>query len=161
SRDFAHRSAVETRMAELFPSQKGARHARRHVKVSMKPRRRGVSIWFQPASASVLPPALGVAGVVEPWNYRLSLSFGSLPAALAAGNRVMVKMSEYTPATGELLQKLARQYFGDELLMVVNGGAELAQAFTRLPFDHLLFTGSTAVGRHVMHAAAENLTPVT
>ncbi|POZ60412.1 coniferyl aldehyde dehydrogenase [Chromobacterium alticapitis] len=161
SRDFGHRSDVETRLAELFPSLEGARHARRHVKAWMKPRRRGVSIWFQPASASVLPQPLGVVGVVVPWNYPLFLSFGPIAAALAAGNRVMVKMSEYTPATGELLQKLARQYFGDELLMVVNGGAELAQAFTRLPFDHLLFTGSTAVGRHVMHAAAENLTPVT
>lgn len=161
SRDFGHRSAVETRLAELFPSLEGARHARRHVKAWMKPRWRGVSIWFQPASASVLPQPLGVVGVVVPWNYPLFLSFGPIAAALAAGNRVMVKMSEYTPETGELLQRLARQYFGDDLLQVVNGGPELAQAFTRLPFDHLLFTGSTAVGRHVMRAAADNLTPVT
>jgi aldehyde dehydrogenase (NAD+)/coniferyl-aldehyde dehydrogenase len=161
SRDFGHRSDVETRLAELFPSLEGVRHARRHLRTWMKPRRRSVSIWFQPASASVIPQPLGVVGVVVPWNYPLFLSFGPVAAALAAGNRVMVQMSEYTPATGELLQKLARQYFGDDLLTVVNGDAELAQAFTRLPFDHLLFTGSTAVGRHVMRAAAENLTPVT
>ncbi|WP_241499356.1 aldehyde dehydrogenase family protein [Chromobacterium sphagni] len=89
------------------------------------------------------------------------LSFGPIVAALAAGNRVMVKMSEYTPATGALLERLTRQYFGHDVLAIVNGGPELGQAFTRLPFDHLLFTGSTAVGRHVMRAAAENLMPVT
>ncbi|MCD4501502.1 coniferyl aldehyde dehydrogenase [Chromobacterium vaccinii] len=161
NRDFGQRSSVETRLAELFPSLEGVRHARRHLKSWMKPRRRGVSLWFAPASASVHPQPLGVVGVVVPWNYPLFLAFGPIIAALAAGNRVMVKMSEYTPATGELLQRLARQHFGDDLLAVVNGGPELAQAFVRLPFDHLLFTGSTTVGRHVMRAAAENLTPVT
>ncbi|AUH51121.1 coniferyl aldehyde dehydrogenase [Chromobacterium sp. ATCC 53434] len=161
SRDFGQRSSVETRLAELFPSLEAVRHARRHLNRWMRPARRGVSIWFQPAGASVLPQPLGVVGVVVPWNYPLFLSFGPIVAALAAGNRVMVKMSEYTPATGELLEQLAARYFGSDLLTVVNGGPELAQAFTRLPFDHLLFTGSTAVGRHVMRAAAENLTPVT
>ncbi|UTH73739.1 coniferyl aldehyde dehydrogenase [Chromobacterium sp. IIBBL 290-4] len=161
SRDFGHRSAVETRLAELFPTLEAIRHARRKLAGWMKPKRRGVSIWFQPGRASVLPQPLGVAGVVVPWNYPLFLSFGPIVAALAAGNRVMVKMSEYTPATGELLASLAERYFGPEVLVVTNGGADLAQAFTRLPFDHLLFTGSTDVGRHVMRAAADNLTPVT
>ncbi|WP_434627009.1 coniferyl aldehyde dehydrogenase [Chromobacterium sp. CV08] len=161
SLDFGQRSSVETRLAELFPSLEAVRHARRHLNRWMRPQRRGVSIWFQPAGASVLPQPLGVVGVVVPWNYPLFLSFGPIVAALAAGNRVMVKMSEYTPATGALLAQLAARHFGDDLLTVVNGGPELAQAFTRLPFDHLLFTGSTAVGRHVMRAAAENLTPVT
>ncbi|ATP28939.1 coniferyl aldehyde dehydrogenase [Chromobacterium violaceum] len=161
NQDFGQRSSVETRLAELFPSLEGIRHARRHLKSWMRPRRRGVSLWFAPARASVHPQPLGVVGVVVPWNYPLFLAFGPITAALAAGNRVMVKMSEYTPATGELLQRLARQHFGDDLLAVVNGGPELAQAFVRLPFDHLLFTGSTSVGRHVMRAAAEGLTPVT
>ncbi|WP_047249746.1 coniferyl aldehyde dehydrogenase [Chromobacterium subtsugae] len=161
NQDFGQRSAVETRLAELFPSLEAIRHARRHLKGWMKPERRRVSFWFMPASASVLPQPLGVVGVVVPWNYPLFLAFGPIVAALAAGNRVMVKMSEYTPATGALLSELALRYFGRDLLTVVNGGPELGQAFTRLPFDHLLFTGSTAVGRHVMRAAADNLTPVT
>ena len=160
SQDFGQRSAVETRLAELFPSLEAIRYARRHLKSWMKPERRRVSFWFMPAGASVLPQPLGVVGVVVPWNYPLFLAFGPIVAALAAGNRVMVKMSEYTPATGALLSELAVRYFGRDLLTVVNGEPELGQAFTRLPFDHLLFTGSTAVGRHVMRAAADNLTPV-
>lgn len=161
SRDFGHRSAVETRLAEIFPSLEGIRHARRHLKSWMRPQRRRVSFWFQPARARLLAQPLGVVGIVVPWNYPLFLAFGPLLAALAAGNRVMIKMSEYTPATGALLQTLCGRYLGDDLVRVANGDAELAAAFTRLPFDHLLFTGSTEVGRHVMRAAADNLTPVT
>jgi aldehyde dehydrogenase (NAD+)/coniferyl-aldehyde dehydrogenase len=104
---------------------------------------------------------LGVVGIVVPWNYPIFMALGPLTAALAAGNRVMVKMSEYTPATGELFARLAERYFGEDLVTVINGGPEVAQAFSALPFDHLLFTGSTEVGRLVMRAASANLTPVT
>ncbi|OQS39393.1 coniferyl aldehyde dehydrogenase [Chromobacterium haemolyticum] len=161
SQDFGHRSAVETRLAELFPSLEAIRYARRRLRRWMRPERRGVSLWFQPAGNCVMPQPLGVIGVVVPWNYPLFLALGPVVSALAAGNRVMVKMSEYTPATGALLQRLAARYLGPDVMAVVNGDAELAQDFTRLPFDHLFFTGSTSVGRHVMRAAAENLTPVT
>ncbi|WP_374556179.1 coniferyl aldehyde dehydrogenase [Aquitalea pelogenes] len=159
--DFGQRSSVETRLLELFPSLEELRSARRQLGRWMRPQRRAVSLWFRPARNQVIPQPLGVVGVVVPWNYPLFLTFGPLIGALAAGNRVMIKMSELTPATGALLARLVAQYFEPGLVTVVNGDATLAQAFTRLPFDHLLFTGSTAVGRHVMRAAADNLTPVT
>jgi acyl-CoA reductase-like NAD-dependent aldehyde dehydrogenase len=127
----------------------------------MKPQRRSVSLWFQPGRAEIRPQPLGCIGIVTPWNYPLYLAIGPLTAAFAAGNRALVKMSEFTPSTATLFAELAARYFKPDELAVVGGDHELAQAFTRLPFDHLLFTGSTAVGRLVMKAAAENLTPVT
>ena len=103
----------------------------------------------------------GVVGIIVPWNYPLYLAIGPLIGALAAGNRVMLKMSESTPATGQLLKELLAQIFPEDQVAVVLGEAEVGIAFSKLSFDHLLFTGSTSVGRHVMRAAAENLTPVT
>jgi acyl-CoA reductase-like NAD-dependent aldehyde dehydrogenase len=127
----------------------------------MRPERRATSFWFLPGRSRVVPQPLGVVGIVVPWNYPIYLAIGPLTAALAAGNRAMVKMSETTPATGALLARLVAERFPDGEITIVNGGTDVAQAFCRMPFDHLLFTGSTAVGRHVMHAAADNLTPVT
>ncbi|HQW38756.1 MAG TPA: aldehyde dehydrogenase family protein, partial [Usitatibacteraceae bacterium] len=161
SRDFGGRSRHETQLLEIFPSLEAIRHARRHLRRWMKPRRRSTSLWFLPGRSSVVPQPLGVAGIVVPWNYPLYLAIGPLVPAIAAGNRALVKMSESTPATGELLERLAERHFPGGEVRVVNGGPEVAQAFCRLPFDHLLFTGSTTVGHHVMRAAAENLTPVT
>jgi coniferyl-aldehyde dehydrogenase len=161
SRDFGGRSRHETQLLEIFPSLEAIRHARRHVRRWMKPRRRATSLWFLPGRSSVVPQPLGVAGIVVPWNYPLYLAIGPLVPALAAGNRALVKMSESTPATGELLARLVERHFPGGEVRVVNGGPEVAQAFCRLPFDHLLFTGSTTVGHHVMRAAADNLTPVT
>ncbi|MBK6982706.1 MAG: coniferyl aldehyde dehydrogenase [Betaproteobacteria bacterium] len=161
SRDFGNRSRHETQLLELFPSLEGIRHARRHLRRWMRPERRSTSLWFLPGSSRIVPQPLGVVGIVVPWNYPLYLAVGPLVAALAAGNRAMVKMSETTPATGALLADLAARYFEGGEISVVNGGPDVAQAFCRLPFDHLLFTGSTGIGRHVMRSAAENLTPVT
>lgn len=161
SRDFGNRSRHETQLLELFPSLEGIRHARRHLRQWMRPERRSTSLWFLPGSSRIVPQPLGVVGIVVPWNYPLYLAVGPLVAALAAGNQAMVKMSETTPATGALLADLAARYFDGAEISVVNGGPEVAQAFCRLPFDHLLFTGSTGIGRHVMRSAAENLTPVT
>jgi len=127
----------------------------------MRPQRAGVSIWFQPGRARIVKQPLGVVGVIAPWNYPVLLAVAPLVSALAAGNRVMIKMSELTPRTGELLARLMRGAFSDDRVTVFNGGVDLARAFAALPFDHLLFTGSTAVGRQVMAAAAPNLTPVT
>jgi coniferyl-aldehyde dehydrogenase len=104
---------------------------------------------------------LGAVGIIVPWNYPIFLAAAPLAGALAAGNRALVKMSEVTPATASLLAELVGRYFADDEVSVVEGDASVAQEFSRLPFDHLLFTGSTAVGRHVMRAAADNLTPVT
>ena len=161
SEDFGHRSTHETQLLEIFPSLEGIRHVRSHLKSWMKPQRRSVSLWFQPGRAEIRPQPLGCIGIVTPWNYPLYLAIGPLTAAFAAGNRALVKMSEFTPSTATLFAELAARYFKADELAVVGGDHELAQVFTRLPFDHLLFTGSTAVGRLVMKAAAENLTPVT
>ncbi|MDD2049510.1 coniferyl aldehyde dehydrogenase [Pseudomonas putida] len=161
SEDFSGRSADETRLAELMPSIQGLHHAERHLKQWMKASPRKVGLAFQPASAKVLYQPLGVVGIIVPWNYPLFLAIGPLTGALAAGNRVMLKLSEATPATGLLLKQLLQSVFPEDLVSVALGEADVGEAFSRLPFDHLLFTGATSVGRHVMLAAAQNLTPVT
>lgn len=159
--DFGGRPAIETELAEVWPSLEELKSALRHGKAWMRPRRAGVGKWFLPATAQVLPVPLGVVGVIVPWNYPLYLAIGPLAAALAAGNRVMVKMSEFTPRFSGLFQRLCAQAFSPLELAVVTGGPEVAAAFSRLPWDHLLFTGSTPVGHKVMEAAAAHLTPVT
>ncbi len=160
-RDFRGRPNQETRLLEIFPSLSGIHHARRHLRSWMRPRRRPTSFWFRPGRSRVLYQPLGIAGIVVPWNYPLYLAVSPVTSALAAGNRVLVKMPEATPATSALLERLMAQRFDPGVLAVANGGPELARAFVRLPFDHLLFTGSTAVGREVMRSAASHLTPVT
>jgi coniferyl-aldehyde dehydrogenase len=159
--DFGHRSAHETRLLEMFPALDAVRHARRHVGRWMRPQGRRASIWFRPGRAQVVFQPLGVIGIMVPWNYPLLLAISPLAAALAAGNRAMIKMSEFTPRTGWLLATLVSRAFDETEVAVVLGGVEVGAAFARLPFDHLLFTGSTAVGHHIMRAAADNLTPVT
>jgi len=159
--DFGGRPAIETELAEIMPSLQEIKGALRHGRRWMKPRRAGVGKWFLPARAEVLPQPLGVVGIIVPWNYPLYLAIGPLIAALAAGNRVMVKMPEATPAFSALLQQLFGAAFVPEQVCLVTGGPEVAAQFSALPFDHLLFTGSTPVGRKVMAAAAANLTPVT
>jgi acyl-CoA reductase-like NAD-dependent aldehyde dehydrogenase len=161
ARDFGHRSHHETRLLEIFPSLEAVKHARRHLRRWMRPQRRAVSLWFQPGRAEVICQPLGVAGIIVPWNYPIYLAVGPLVGALAAGNRVLLKMSEFAPSTGVLFEGLVRSHFAADEVLVVNGDAEVARAFAALPFDHLLFTGSTAVGRAVMRAAADHLTPVT
>jgi coniferyl-aldehyde dehydrogenase len=159
--DFGGRSRHETRLLEIFPAIESIRHARRHLRGWMRPQRHATSLWFLPGRSRVMCQPLGVVGIVVPWNYPLYLAIGPLVSALAAGNRALVKMSEAAPRTGELFANLVARHFDPALLKVVNGGPDLARAFTALPFDRLLFTGSTEVGRQVMRAAAENLTPVT
>jgi coniferyl-aldehyde dehydrogenase len=160
-RDFDGRSCTESRLIELFPAIEGVRYARRHLKAWMRPERRHVSIWFQPARAEVHYRPRGVVGIVVPWNYPLFLAIGPLTAALAAGNRAMVKLSEFTPAFSVAFSAIVAKHFSADEVAVIEGDAEVAKRFVALPFDHLLFTGSTAVGRQVTRAAAENLTPVT
>jgi coniferyl-aldehyde dehydrogenase len=160
-RDFGGRCVAEVRYSEIFAALQSLRHAKRRLKKWMKPRRVPVGFAMQIATARVLPQPLGVVGIVVPWNYPLFLAMGPVAGALAAGNRVMLKLSEFAPETSSLLARLFAECFSPDLVTAVEGDAEVAQAFVRLPFDHLLFTGSTAVGRQVMHAAADNLTPVT
>ncbi|MFV3074422.1 coniferyl aldehyde dehydrogenase [Niveispirillum fermenti] len=161
SADFGNRARQETELGELLPLMNGIRHVRRHLKSWMRPERRRPGLAFRPASARVEYQPLGVVGILSPWNYPLFLTLGPLVDALAAGNRVMIKPSELAPRTAELLERLLAGLFAPDQVAVVRGGAGVAQAFSRLAFDHLIFTGSTGVGRAVMQAAAPNLTPVT
>ena len=161
SQDFSHRSPDETLFAELMPSLHSLDYTLKHLKRWMKPSSRSVGMMFQPASAKVMYQPLGVVGIIVPWNYPLYLAMGPLIGALAAGNRVMLKLSEFTPATGRLLKDLLGRIFPEDMVAVVLGEAEVGAAFSALGFDHLLFTGSTYVGKQVMLAAAHNLTPVT
>lgn len=161
SADFSNRSADETLLAEVLPSLHGVHYASKRVKKWMRPSRRSVGMQFMPASAKVIYQPLGVVGVIVPWNYPLFLAIGPLTGALAAGNRVMIKMSESTPASAQMLKDLLAKIFPEDLVAVVQGEVDVGVAFSKLPFDHLLFTGATSIGKHVMRAAAENLTPVT
>lgn len=161
SQDFGNRSRDETLFAEILPTLQSIDHACNHLRRWMKPSRRPLGIAFQPGSAQVVYQPLGVVGVIVPWNYPLFLAMGPLIGALAAGNRVMIKMSEATPATSQLVKELLAKAFPEDQVAVVLGEADVGAAFSRLPFDHLLFTGATSIARHILHAAADNLTPVT
>jgi coniferyl-aldehyde dehydrogenase len=161
SSDYGHRAPAETLFGEILVVVNAIRHARRNLAHWMKPERRRVGLNFQPASARVLYQPLGVIGILSPWNYPFQLAIAPLVDALAAGNRVMLKPSELTPATCALMRRLLGGLFDETDVAVVEGGPDIAAAFSALPFDHLLFTGSTAIGRQVMRAAAEHLTPVT
>ncbi|TVP93410.1 MAG: coniferyl aldehyde dehydrogenase [Pseudomonadaceae bacterium] len=161
SNDFGRRSADETLLAELMPSVEAIKYTTKRIRRWMKPSPRHVGMAFQPGKARVIYQPLGVVGIIVPWNYPLYLAIGPLVGALAAGNRAMIKMSESTPETAVALRQMLAGCFGEDQVAVVTGEVEVGQAFSKLPFDHLLFTGGTEIGRHVMRAAAENLTPVT
>jgi coniferyl-aldehyde dehydrogenase len=159
--DFGVRSPQLTEAADLFVLRAGMAQLHRQLPRWMKPQRVGTPIYLQPARAHIQRQPLGVVGVIGPWNYPLQLTFGPAATALAAGNRVMLKPSELTPHTSALMATLVHQAFSADEFSVVLGGPDLAQEFSKLPFDHLFFTGSTAVGRQVAAAAAANLTPTT
>jgi len=159
--DFGHRSKDESRIADGMTVLNDIDHLLRHLRGWMKPRRVGVGWRFLPARAQVRPSPLGVVGVIAPWNYPVNLALIPLATAIAAGNHVYLKPSEHTPRTSEFLRSLLAEVFPAERVAVALGGAEVGAAFAALPFDHLVFTGSTAVGRKVMAAAAPNLTPLT
>lgn len=159
--DFSHRARMETLFLELFPAIKAINYCIKHSKSWMRKRRRKVSWLFAPAHAHQMPQPLGVVGIMVPWNYPLYLAIVPMAYALAAGNRVMVKMSELSPQTGRLLDGLIKEAGLSDYIDIVNGEVEVAKEFASLPFGHLLFTGSTAVGKQVMRAASDNLTPVT
>ncbi|WP_299330484.1 coniferyl aldehyde dehydrogenase [uncultured Psychrobacter sp.] len=161
SADFGYRSESETQFAELFPSFTGISHARKYGKKWMKPRRASISALYMPAHNEIQPQPLGVVGIMVPWNYPLFLAVGPIIDALTAGNRVMVKMSEAAPKFAQAFAEAVARYFSQDMVCVVLGEVDIAQEFSKLPFDHLLYTGSTAVGKKVMAAAAPNLTPVT
>ena len=159
--DFGGRARQEMVLTEIFVVLSAIRQQRRKLARWMRPRRVATPLHMLPGSSRIMPQPLGVIGNIVPWNYPCQLALVPVAAALAAGNRVMVKPSELTPAFSRLLAQLAAQYFSPAELAVVEGGVEVSRDFAALPFDHLIFTGSTAVGRQVAVAAARNLTPVT
>ncbi len=159
--DFGHRSKHETLLAEVFITLSTLKYAREHLAEWMAPEERDVNFTFFPARAELVAQPLGVVGIISPWNYPLQLALAPLVGALAAGNRAIIKPSELVPETAALLKRLVSDTFAHDEVAVVTGGPRVGQDFSRLPFDHLIFTGSTQVGKLVMKAAAENLTPVT
>jgi coniferyl-aldehyde dehydrogenase len=161
SDDFGGRARQETLLLEVFPLVDTIRHAIRHLPQWMRPRPAAAGWQFLPGRARVVYQPLGVVGVIGAWNYPLLLSLAPVVGALAAGNRVMLKPSELAPRTADLLAGLVSDLFPDDYVTVVTGGPETGAAFAALPFDHLLFTGSTRVGKLVMRSACEHLTPVT
>ncbi len=159
--DYGHRSPDDSRISDIMPCVNNINYTLKKLKGWMKPSHRHAGILLAPAKVQVQYQPLGVVGIIVPWNFPVMLSIGPLITALAAGNRAMIKLSEFTPETNRVLRQMLAGLFDETQVAVVEGEAEVAAAFSALPFDHLLFTGSTTVGRHVMRAAADNLTPVT
>ncbi|MEM7100164.1 MAG: coniferyl aldehyde dehydrogenase [Pseudomonadota bacterium] len=162
--DFGHRSEHQSLFTDIASSVAAIHHAKKHVRAWMKPEKRKVGPFplnLLGAKARVEYQPLGVVGVISPWNFPANLTFTPLAGILAAGNRAMVKPSEYTPATSEAMTAAFTEAFDETEIAVINGGPQTGADFSTLAFDHLLFTGATSVAKHVMRAASENLVPVT
>lgn len=158
NKDFGHRSRHETTMIEVVGVIEGLKYLDRNLRKFMRPAHRHVAMHMRFGKARIEYQPLGVVGVISPWNYPINLSLMPVVTAIAAGNRVMLKPSKFTPATNAVITTMISELFPEEQMAVVNSDGA---AFSKLPFDHLVFTGSTSVGRSVMRAASENLVPVT
>ncbi|MEO7031343.1 MAG: coniferyl aldehyde dehydrogenase [Herbaspirillum sp.] len=162
NQDYGNRSEFETLFAEFFVVLETIKDSKKNLKKWMKPQRRHIDVLMYPgASNRVIPQPLGVVGVIVPWNFPLNLTFCPLAAIFAAGNRAMVKMSENSRHLAALLMQISPQYLPENKLKFFDDGGGRGPAFSSIPFDHLMFTGSGATGRAVMANAARNLTPVT
>jgi coniferyl-aldehyde dehydrogenase len=161
SEDFGYRSHTESKITDLMGSMLDVNHTISHLKRWMKPSRRSTELLFFSNSLQVTYQPKGVVGVIVPWNFPVYLALGPLIASLAAGNRVMIKMPEITPATNAVLERMLSEIFNEDEVAVVGEELTDPNIFTSLPFNHIIFTGSPAVGKIVMRTAAENLTPVT
>lgn len=163
SEDFGHRSAELSLITDIMASVKPIRHALKHLDVWMQPEKRRLDfpLGLLGARARIEWQPKGVVGIISPWNFPVNLTFAPLAGVLAAGNRAMIKPSEYTPATSALMQDIIAAAFAPDEIAVITGGPEVGRGFAELPFDHLIFTGATSVARHVMAAAAKNLVPLT
>lgn len=153
--------APETVLTEILPVLQEIGHARRHLRAWMAPRRVGGSLTTLGTIARIVPQARGTCLIIAPWNYPFLLAIGPLVSALAAGNAAVIKPSEMTPATSALIARLVANAFPPDLVTVIEGGREVAEVLLDQPFDHVFFTGSPAVGRIVMAAAAKHLASVT
>jgi coniferyl-aldehyde dehydrogenase len=161
SKDFGSRSKHETFTAEIFILLGAIKHAKAHLRDWMELEERSTNWTLVPSISQVSYQPLGVVGIISPWNYPVQLALSPMVAALAAGNGAMLKPSELVPETAELIRDILAETFESDHVAVVTGGSEVGHEFARLPFDHLVFTGSTRVGKLVMRAASDNLVPVT
>lgn len=161
STDFGSRSTIESMFGEIVASLSSLRLARKNVKRWMRTRAVKTPIFMRPGRSRICPQPLGVVGIISPWNYPIYLAISPIASAISAGNRVMLKPSELTPHTSEVLKAILSDIFDETEIAVLTGGVGVGAAFAKLPFDHLLFTGSTAIGRKVAEAAVANLTPLT
>ncbi|MFZ1476558.1 MAG: coniferyl aldehyde dehydrogenase [Sphingorhabdus sp.] len=163
SADFGHRSTEQTLMTDIMPSVSAMKHAKKHFESWAKGERRKPTfpLGLIGAKAEVIYQPKGVVGVIAPWNFPVGMVMVPMAGILAAGNRAMVKPSEYTERVADLFAEAVPKYFAEEEMAVFTGGVEAATAFSKLAFDHMIFTGATSVGRHIMRAAADNLVPVT
>lgn len=159
--DFGNRARHETAIMEMMTVIQGIDYLHANLRRFMRPQKRHVPLTFQPARAYVTYQPLGIVGIISPWNYPVALALMPLATAIAAGNRAMIKPSEMTPTSSKLMAEILSEIFSTDEVAVFTGDATIGAAFSKLPFDHLFFTGSTQVGRHVMKAASENLVPVT
>lgn len=164
SNDFGHRSTESSLLADVAGSIGSLKSAKENIKKWVKPEKRKVTpaiLGLLGAKLRVEYQPLGTVGVISPWNFPVTLTFGPLGSIFAAGNRAMIKPSEFTPETSKLMKVMFEEAFKEEEVAVFTGGPDLGEAFSSLPFDHLLFTGATSIAKHVMRAASENLVPVT
>jgi coniferyl-aldehyde dehydrogenase len=161
--DFSCRPREVTLLTDVGASVAPMKHAKKHLHKWMKPEKRptGFPLNLMGGRSRIEYQPLGVAGIIAPWNFPVSMVFAPMSGALAAGNRIMVKPSEFTPATSEVLKAMVEDVYDPKEVVVFTGGPEVGQAFSNLPLDHLLFTGATSVARHIMAAASRNLVPVT
>lgn len=159
SKDYGYRSEFDSLVADVLPSVAGIHYALKNLKKWMKPSKRHAGLLLYPSTVTVHYQPLGVVGVVTPWNFPFFLALGPAIQALAAGNRVVIKMSEFTPNANKALRKVVEPIA--EHVAIIEGEADIGAAFSALPFDHIIFTGSTSVGRLVAKSAADNLTPIT
>lgn len=161
NQDYGHRPELDSMIGDILPCVMNISYTLKRLKKWMKPQRRSAGLLLSPATVRVEYQPLGVVGIMVPWNFPIMLSIGPLITAIAAGNRAMIKFSEFTPHTNAALITMLNEVFSQDEVASIEGEADVAAKFSALAFDHLMFTGSTAVGRHVMRAAADNLTPVT
>lgn len=163
SADFGHRSTEQTLMTDIMPSVGALKHAKKHFEAWSRDEKRKAMfpLGLIGARAKVTWQPKGVVGVIAPWNFPVGMVMVPMAGILAAGNRAMIKPSEFTERVAEVFAETVPKYFADEEMAVFTGGVEVGAAFSKLAFDHLIFTGATSVGKHIMRAAADNLVPVT
>lgn len=163
SADFGHRSTEQTLMTDILPSVSAMKHAKKHFESWARGEKRKPTfpLGLIGAKAEVRYQPKGVVGVVAPWNFPIGMVMVPMAGILAAGNRAMVKPSEFTERVAEVFAQVVPKYFAEDEIAVITGGVEVGTEFSKLAFDHMIFTGATSVGKHIMRAAAENLVPVT